>query len=111
MNNKEALEFLSNLASYGCANCSKYEKCQKLDECICENAKFIILKSLEELENENIKLKEVIKSIITKGVNELILKNTKTSDNYNKIIKQLEYFDELTQEEYELLKEVLENGN
>ena len=58
---------------------------------------------------ENIKLKEVIKIIITKGVNKLFLKNTKTSDDYNKIIKQLEYFDELTQEEYELLKEVLEN--
>lgn len=64
---------------------------------------------LLSLPSENSKLKEVIKIIITKGVNELFLKNTKTSDDYNKIIKQLEYFDELTQEEYELLKEVKEN--
>lgn len=52
MTNKEAIEFLSELAYYGCQFCSKYEECQKLDnsESICENAKFIIIKSLNRLE-------------------------------------------------------------
>lgn len=52
MNNKEALKFLSELASYGCYQCSKYDECHQLKEheTICENAKFIILKSLDRLE-------------------------------------------------------------
>lgn len=62
---------------------------------------------IPELREENTKLKNSIKIIINKGVNELFLKNTKIFTEYNKIVKHLEYFNELTQEEYELLKEVL----
>ena len=56
---------------------------------------------------ENIKLKKVIEILKNKGVQESFLKNTKNVNEYNKAIKHLNYFDELTQEEYELLKEYL----
>lgn len=55
------------------------------------------------------KLKKVIEIIKSKGVQESFLKNTKNVNEYNKAIKHLNYFDELEQEEYDLLKEHLGN--
>ena len=57
-------------------------------------------------EQDYFKLKNAIKITINKDVCETLLKNTKTFDGYNQIIRQLGCFDELTQEEYELLKEI-----
>ena len=51
------------------------------------------------------KLEKVIAILKSKGVQEDFLKHTKNVNDYNKAIKHLNYFDELTQEEYELLKE------
>lgn len=73
-----------------------------------ETFNYITIQNVE-LREENTKLKEAIKIIINKGVNKLILKNTKIFAEYNTIIKHLEYFDELTQKEYKLLKEVFKN--
>lgn len=57
------------------------------------------------LDKENEKRKKVIDILKVKGVQESFLKNTKNVNEYNKAIKHLNYFDELIQEEYELLKE------
>lgn len=64
---------------------------------------------IESLQSENTKLEKAIKIIVNKGIHVLFLKHTKTFDHYNKIVRHQEYYDELTQEEYELLKEVLGN--
>lgn len=131
MRTEQALEFLSELAYHGCQFCSKYEECNKLDnsESICENAKFIILKSLNRLEKENKKL------LINKNIAQGIATNLKQeNDKLKKGIKILvetlgiklrycvydgkidDWFletnlqeESLTKEQYEVLKEVLEN--
>lgn len=59
MNSKEALEFLTE--TWGqCYRCSKYDECHQLEEheTICENAKFIIIKSLNRLEKLEKEIKD-----------------------------------------------------
>ena len=68
------------------------------------------LERLEELEKENAKLKKVIDILENKIVNILILKyciaKGRGVETYNLRYKTE---DQITQEEYDLLKEVLEN--
>ena len=70
------------------------------------NEKYQLDNKLLCLQIENTKLKKIIKILITKSVNKLILSASKDVNHYNQLINILLYFDELTQEEYDLLKEV-----
>ena len=134
MNSKEALEFLTE--TWGqCYRCSKYDECHQLEEheTICENAKFIIIKSLnrlEKLEKDHNKLKEKYKhraetsNDLCKAVKqyekafEILSDKLELTLYHNKILNtysiELMCFEEhlgkyINQEEYEILKEVLGN--
>lgn len=133
MNSREALEHIcktcdnkscpyiqyekSRCIYYGIVkqDLEKLEKLKKENQVLREkvnhfkNVKNRTRRNYKFVEKENTKLKKAIKIIINKGVNELLLKSTKIFAEYNKIVKHLEYFDELTQEEYELVKEVFGN--
>lgn len=131
MNSKEALEFLTEYSH--CQFCSKYEECHQLDESesVCENAKFIIKKELnrlEQLEKENLGVKddntrlwhslECANNEISKFktainiLNKFNFKVETTNCNrtgYEMYTDSLLEYEPLTKEEYDLLKEVLES--
>ena len=62
-----------------------------------------------KLEEENAKLKQAIEILQVKRIQKRFLEESKNVDEYNKWISNLMNIRELTQEEYELLKEVLGN--
>lgn len=139
MTSKEALEELyNNLGCEECQNVKCKYKQSTINDCdVWRNTVKQDLDRLEKLEEdvddllddklelviknkqqdtligklieENSKLKKVIDILKNKGVQESFLKNTKNVNEYNKAIKHLNYFDELTQEEYDLLKEYLDD--
>ena len=61
------------------------------------------LYEIQKLKEENIKLKKAIEILKNKTVVILALELSKDSDDYNRMTS----FENITQEEYELLKEVL----
>ena len=63
---------------------------------------------IELIENQE-KLKQVIDILQVKRIQKRFLEESKNVDEYNKWISNLMNIRELTQEEYELLKEVLGN--
>lgn len=67
------------------------------------------LERLETLEEENAKLKQAIKILKNKNVNIKLLRISKSVDSYNCFVSGINFYKNLTQEEFELLKEVFGN--
>ena len=107
MNSKESLEMYHRVACHQSViiDDSRHYETIKKD-----------LEILEYLEKENQELKEELKrcqEYIKKSTNDhknLIIDNGKMKKAF-KILKKKTNTDEITEEEYELLKEVLENDN
>ena len=87
------------------------ERLKKLEEnyyslnVACEEIEFENVR----LEKENKKLKQVIEILINKEIQMRFLRENKNVDDYNNWIFNLMNYSNLTQEEFELLKEVFEN--
>ena len=64
---------------------------------------------LEPIEDEIKKLKQAIDILKNKNVNIKLLRISKSVDSYNCFISGLNFCNNLTQEEYELLKEVFDD--
>lgn len=65
----------------------------------------------EKLIQENRNLKKVIEILCANNIHIRTLKLSKNVDEYNSQIENYSYYDELTQEEYKLLKEWFGNEN
>lgn len=106
MNSLKALESI-----VACISAMSFVPIKKIEEIYSKQLTTIKkdLERLEKLEEENEKLKQALDIIKIKKIDVFELKFSYSVIEYN-IMARNSDFDELTQEEYELLKEVLENG-
>ena len=108
MNSKEALDIL--LAMPNCSECEKYGEC--FTKPYCKELKDSIkqdLDRLEQLEKENTKLKQAINILKDKVYLRIKKYCEKDYENPHKLEVEMDYSYDLTQEEYELYKEVFES--
>lgn len=123
LNSKEALKKLKSMPT--CSECELYGSC--FDKPLCNELYNTIKQDLDKLEslerfkkrlledtnklyNENQKLKKVIEILKEKIIDKCKILNSKNVEEYNNyVLCGFDFFDILTPEEYELLKEVLEN--